>query len=194
MDEKKSAVLGTQSASKVLRLLKIVGANHAHGIRLKDLIDASQIDKSTAHRLLVCMLEEGFVERVGESKIYRLGVEPLQWGFSSAGMDAISERFRPLLMRLARITNDAVFLMARSGDYVVCLSRVEGDHTTRAYVVEVGVRRLLGASAAGVAQEQKHRVSHQGGGVCCLHELERLAVDLVALLVISLEQSGLCLT
>ena len=151
MDEKKSPVLGTQSASKVLRLLKIVGANHAHGIRLKELIDASQIDKSTAHRLLVCMLEEGFVERVGESKIYRLGVEPLQWGFSSAGMDAISERFRPLLMRLARITNDAVFLRARSGDSVVCLSRVEGDHTTRAYVVEVGVRRLLGASAAGVA-------------------------------------------
>ena len=151
MDEKKSAVLGTQSASKALRLLKIVGAHHAQGIRLKELIDASQIDKSTAHRLLVCLLEEGFVERVGDSKIYRLGIEPLQWGFSSAGMDALSERFRPTLMRIARISNDAVFLMVRSGDYVVCLSRVEGDHTTRSYVVEVGVRRLLGASAAGIA-------------------------------------------
>lgn len=151
MDEKKPAVLGTQSASKVLRLLRIVGAHHAHGIRLKELIEASQIDKSTAHRLLACLLEEGFVERMGDSKIYRLGIEPLQWGFSSAGMDAVSERFRPTLMRLARISNDAVFLMVRSGDYVVCLSRVEGDHTTRAFVVEVGVRRLLGASAAGIA-------------------------------------------
>lgn len=151
MDEKKSAVLGTQSASKILRLLKIVAAHHAQGIRLKELIEASKIDKSTAHRLLACLLEEGFVERVGESKVYRLGIEPLQWGFSSAGMDALSERFRPMLMRLARISNDAVFLMVRSGDYVVCLSRVEGDHTTRAYVVEVGMRRLLGASAAGIA-------------------------------------------
>lgn len=150
MDEKKSALPGTQSAGKILRLLKIVGAHHAQGIRLKELIDASHIDKSTAHRLLVCLLEEGFVERVGDSKVYRLGIEPLQWGFSAAGMDALSERFRPTLMRIARITNDAVFLMVRSGDYVVCLSRVEGDHTTRAYIVEVGVRRLLGASAAGV--------------------------------------------
>lgn len=151
MHEKKTALLGTQSAAKVLRLLKIVGANHAGGIRLKDLIELSQIDKSTAHRLLVCLLDEGMVERIGDSKSYRLGVEALQWGFSSAGMDALSERFRPVLMRLARMTDDAVFLMVRSGDYVVCLSRVEGDHTTRAYVVEVGVRRLLGASAAGLA-------------------------------------------
>lgn len=151
MHEKKSTVLGTQSASKVLRLLKIVGAHHAQGIRLKELIDASQIDKSTAHRLLVCLLEEGFVERIGDTKTYRLGIEPLHWGFSSAGMEVLAERFRPTLMRLARITNDAVFLMVRSGGYVVCLSRVEGDHTTRSYVVEVGVRRLLGTSAAGIA-------------------------------------------
>ncbi|NMM76180.1 IclR family transcriptional regulator [Acidovorax sp. SRB_24] len=155
MDEKKPAVLGTQSASKVLRLLRIVGAQHAKGIRLKDLIEASQIDKSTVHRLLLCLLEEGFVEKIGSSKSYRLGIETLQWGFSSAGMDALSEKFRPTLMRLARITDDAVFLMVRSGDYVVCLSRVEGDHTTRAYVVEVGVRRLLGASAAGIAMLAK---------------------------------------
>ncbi len=155
MTEKKSALPGTQSASKALRLLKIIAAHHAQGIRLRDLIELSQIDKSTVHRMLGCLLEEGMVERLGDSKIYRLGVETLQWGFSPAGMDVLSERFRPVLMRLARITNDAVFLMVRSGDYVVCLSRVEGDHTTRAYVVEVGVRRLLGASAVGVAMLAK---------------------------------------
>lgn len=151
MDEKKIPLPGTQSASRALRLLKIIGAHHVDGIRLTDLIDLSGIDKSTTHRLLVCLLEEGMIERVGNSKSYRLGVEALQWGFSPAGMDVLSERFRPVLMRLARMTDDAVFLMVRSGDYVVCLSRVEGDHTTRAYVVEVGVRRLLGASAVGLA-------------------------------------------
>ena len=155
MNEKKPAILGTQSAGKMLRLLKMVGAHHATGIRLKDLIELSQVDKSTAHRLLVCLLEEGMIERIGDTKAYRLGVEPLQWGFSTAGMDALSERFRPVLMRLARMTDDAVFLMMRSGDYVVCLSRVEGGHTTRAYIVEVGVRRLLGASAAGLAMLAK---------------------------------------
>lgn len=155
MIEKNAALPGTQSASKALRLLKIIGAHHADGIRLKDLIELSQIDKSTAHRLLFCLLEEGMAERIGNSKIYRLGVETLQWGFSPSGMDALSERFRPVLMRLARITDDAVFLMVRSGDYVVCLSRVEGDHTTRAYVVEVGVRRLLGSSAVGLAMLAK---------------------------------------
>ncbi len=152
MGEKKSTVItGTQSATKVLQLLKIVGAHHASGIRLRELVELTEIDKSTAHRLLQCMLEEGFVEKIGASKAYRLGMETLQWGFSSAGMDALSEKFRPTLLRLARITDDAVFLMVRSGDYVVCLSRVEGGHPTKAYVVEVGVRRLLGASACGIS-------------------------------------------
>lgn len=155
MDEKNSPMPGTQSASKALRLLKIIGAHHVDGIRLKELIELSGIDKSTAHRLLACLLDEGMIERMGNSKSYRLGVEALQWGFSPAGMDALTERFRPVLMRLARMTDDAVFLMVRSGDYVVCLSRVEGDHTTRAYVVEVGVRRLLGASAVGLAMLAK---------------------------------------
>lgn len=152
MGEKKTAAItGTQSAAKVLQLLRMVGAHHASGIRLSELVELSDIDKSTAHRLLQCMLEEGFVEKIGTSKAYRLGMETLQWGFSSAGMEALSERFRPTLLRLARITDDAVFLMVRSGDYVVCLSRVEGGHPTKAYVVEVGVRRLLGASACGIS-------------------------------------------
>lgn len=172
MGEKKySNITGTQSAAKVLQLLRMVGSHHATGIRLSDLVELSGIDKSTAHRLLQCMLEEGFVERIGASKAYRLGMESLQWGFSSAGMEALSEKFRPTLLRLARITDDAVFLMVRSGDYVVCLSRVEGGHPTKAYVVEVGVRRLLGASACGIsmlAQMSDDEVQ----GVLSRHEAE----------------------
>ncbi len=154
MGEKKTdlaPVAGTQSASRALSLLRHVGANHGSGIRLRDLIAVSGLDRSTTHRLLTCLIEEGFVERIGTTKLYRLGIEALQWGFSSAGLSSVSDRFRPVMQRLARQTGDTVFLLVRSGDFAVCLCREEGDYPVKAFIVQVGVRRLLATSAVGAS-------------------------------------------
>jgi DNA-binding IclR family transcriptional regulator len=154
MDERNTVstpVSGTQSAARALSLLRHVGANHGSGIRLRDLIALSGLDRSTTHRLLTCLIEEGFVERIGTSKLYRLGIEALQWGFSSAGLSSVVDRFRPVMQRLARLTGDTVFLLVRSGDFAVCLCREEGEYPVKAFIVQVGVRRLLGTSAVGAA-------------------------------------------
>lgn len=151
MDKKKSLITGTQSAGKVLALLRIVGARHPHGTRLKELIAESGQDRSTAHRLLACLMEEGFVERAPPSKLYRLGMEAMQLGLVSAGLVPVVERFRPVMQRLARSTGDTVFLMVRSGDHALCLHREEGSFPIKAFVVEQGTRRLLGISSVGVA-------------------------------------------
>lgn len=150
MDKKIPKIAGAQSAGKVLALLKLVGSHHPQGVRLRELIAESGQDRSTAHRLLACLLEEGFVERAAPAKLYRLGMEAMQMGLVSAGMVPVVDRFRPVLQRIARQTGDTVFLVVRSGDHALCLHREEGPYPVKAFVVEPGTRRLLGISSVGV--------------------------------------------
>lgn len=150
MDGKPLKILGAHSASKALGLLRLVGLHHPQGARLRDLITQSGQDRSTAHRLLACLMEEGFVERPPPGKLYRLGMEAMQLGLVSAGMVPVVDRFRPVMQRLARQTGDTVFLIVRSGDHALCLHREEGPYPIKAFVVEPGTRRLLGVSSVGV--------------------------------------------
>lgn len=139
-----------QSARKVLMLLKHVAAHHPDGVRLTDLVVRSGFDKSTIHRLLGLLADEGFIERVPSSKRYRLGIDSVQLGFAAPRMEPILERFRPVLYRLARKCEDTVFLVARSGDFAVYVHRQEGAHPVKAFVADAERRRLLGFSAVGV--------------------------------------------
>jgi DNA-binding IclR family transcriptional regulator len=151
MGENLSKISGAQSASKALMLLKLVGNHHPQGVRLKDLIPETGQDRSTVHRLLACLVDEGFLERAAPSKSYRLGMEAMQLGLISAGMAPVVDRFRPVMQRIARQTGDTVFLIVRSGDHAMCLHREEGPYPVKAFVVEPGSRRLLGASSVGMS-------------------------------------------
>ncbi len=151
MKKIKAAIVGTQSATRVLRLLGLVAAHHATGIRLRDLTAVSGIDSSTTHRLMRCLLDEGFVEFAPGTKLYRLGLRMIEWQFSGAGTASIVDRFRPVMKRVARISSDTVFLIMPTGPYAVCLAREEGDYPVKAFVVNVGMHRPLGLSAVGLA-------------------------------------------
>lgn len=139
-----------QGVRRALALLKVIGANHAQGLRLTDLIALTGQDKSTLHRHLLALAEEGFVERIPSTKRYRLGVESLQLGFFAPDMSPLVERFRPVLHKIARLCDDTVFLAVRSGDDVVYVARQEGAYPVKAFVVEPGRRRALGFSAVGL--------------------------------------------
>ncbi len=151
MNEKTRGVSGAQSASKALALLKLVGNHHPQGIRLKELIAETGQDRSTVHRLLGCLVDEGFLERAAPSKSYRLGMEAMQLGLISAGMTSVVDRFRPVMQRIARQCGDTVYLIVRSGDHALCLHREQGPYPIKAFVVEPGSRRLLGVSSVGMS-------------------------------------------
>lgn len=169
MNEKKSGVSGAQSASRALALLKLVSNHHPQGVRLKDLIAETGQDRSTVHRLLACLVDEGFLERVTPSKSYRLGMEAMQLGLISAGMTSVVERFKPVMQRIARQSGDTVYLIVRGGDHAMCLHREVGPYPIKAFVIEPGSRRLLGVSAAGMsilsslpdAEVQAHFARHE---------------------------------
>lgn len=141
---------GSQSVLRALHLLKIVGVHHENGISLKSLVEITSLDRATAYRLLCSLTSAGLVAR-DEKKRYRLGVEAMQLGLKSMSRVPILERCRPLMMRLARRTEDTVYITVRNGDYAHCIHYEEGSYPIKALVLQVDGMRLLGTGSAGTA-------------------------------------------
>ncbi|MFC4276503.1 IclR family transcriptional regulator [Achromobacter aloeverae] len=145
-----SGVQRTQSVSRALDLLRRVAGLHPDGATVTDLAKAAKIDRITANRLLKTLALSGFVERGEGSKRYRLGMQAMQIGLASMKRAPLLERCRPLMKRLARMTEDSVFLVVRNGDYAHCLHYEEGRSPVRTLVLQVGGMRVLGVGSAGV--------------------------------------------
>lgn len=174
-------------------MLRHIGMHHEEGLRLTDLIGLSGFDKSTVHRLLTCLTDEGFIERVANSKIYRLGVESVQLGLVSTDMAPLVDRFRPTMLRIARMSGESVFLVTRSGNDALCLHRVNGAYPVKTILMEAGKRRMLGVSAAGVgilAYESDDNVTKIYTRNALVYESVGMTLSMVFRLINATRQTG----
>ncbi|CAM4044246.1 IclR family transcriptional regulator [Bordetella muralis] len=144
-------ISGTQSARRILQLLRLLGERHKDGIKLTEIVQVTGLEPSTAHRLLACLVDERFADKDMVTKAYRLDVEAMQLGLWSMSRVPLVSHFRSLMQRLARITQEEIFLQVREGDYGVCLHREAGGQNRKFFSIEVGGRRLLGIGAGGLA-------------------------------------------
>lgn len=147
----KPTTAGAQSLRRALQLLRLLAQHQEDGIKLTEVMEASGLERSTAHRLLSCLVEEQFAERDPDGKAYRLGIDAMQLGFASMRRVPLVDACRPLMQKLARISGDTVFLVIRQGDYCLCLHREEGHFPVKVFTTDVGGRRLLGLGAGGLA-------------------------------------------
>ena len=141
---------GAQSVFRAIHLLKLVGLNHESGISLASLVASTALDRATAYRLLGALVKSGMVARDG-AKLYRLGPEAMQLGLATMSRVPIMERCRPMMIRLARRTEDTVYLVVRNGDHAHCVHYEQGAFPIKALVLQVGGLRLLGVGSAGTA-------------------------------------------
>lgn len=141
---------GSQAVTRAMRLLKLVGVHHETGLTLNAMVDTTGLDRTTAYRLLSALVVAGLVER-DSKKRYRLGVEAMQLGLKSMSRVPILERCKPLMVRLARRTEDTVYIVVRNGDFAHCIHYEEGAFPIKALVLQVDGMRLLGTGSAGTA-------------------------------------------
>lgn len=149
--DKLGVTTGAQSLRRALQLLRLLGKHQETGLTLMQTIEQSGLERSTVHRLLSCLVEEGFAEREEVNKAYRLGIEAVQLGTAGMRHMPLLDRYRGLLKKLARISGDTVFFVVRQGDYCLCLHREEGHFPVRVFTTDVGEKRLLGIGAGGLA-------------------------------------------
>ena len=142
---------GAQNMRRALHVLRALGQRHEDGMSVSEVVGATGLERSTAHRLLTCLVEERFASRDVATRRYRLGVEAMRLGFASLTRTPLLTLYEPVLQRLARRSEDTVYLLARQGDYTVCLRREDGAFPVKIFSTRVGDVRPLGVGVGGMA-------------------------------------------
>jgi DNA-binding IclR family transcriptional regulator len=140
---------GTGSLGKALRLLTEIGSAEPDTLRLTELVSRTNIESSTAYRMLACLADSGFVEKV-EGKRYRLGQRVFELGLAAGQHYRDHAAARPTLRRLACMLNAPVTLDMRSGIETVFIER-EGPELFGGVKAAIGMRLPIGVASGGVA-------------------------------------------
>jgi DNA-binding IclR family transcriptional regulator len=142
---------GTQSIRRAAMLVRVIASRSRTGMRLAEVVQHAHLERSTARRILKCLVAEGLVMQDAASHRYYLGPLVFELGLAAAPQFNLVDICRASLQRIAEKTHDTVFLTVRSGYDSVCLDRREGSFPIKALMLEVGTRRPLGAGAGGLA-------------------------------------------
>lgn len=152
MEEKKSTGKdGTQVLRRAAGILRSVAQGGAHGTPLADIARTHGLARTTAHRILRCLADEGLLEQGVADKRYRVGRLLHELGMAPGASAAEIAHWRPVVETVARRTGVTAYLMRRSGVEAVCLIKVDGSGVIRFVPVEVGQRRFLGLGAGATA-------------------------------------------
>jgi DNA-binding IclR family transcriptional regulator len=139
--------LGT--VAKALCLLDCFSESRPQ-IGLSEFARLSGNDKATTRRLLVSLLEAGFVEQAAESRAYRLGPAVLRLARVREAHLPIEAVVRPVLAALAESTGETAHFSLVSGSALATIAFAESSRANRVRL-EQGELIPFHATASGVA-------------------------------------------
>lgn len=137
-----------QSLVRGLRLIDIL-SNFPNGCPLAKLAEISELNKSTVHRLLQGLQDEGFVQPANSTGSYRLTTKCLGIGQKILASLNIIHIASPHLERLNLALGETVNFSKREKDHAIMIYKLEptiGMLRTQAYI---GQRLQLYCSAMG---------------------------------------------
>jgi DNA-binding IclR family transcriptional regulator len=140
-----------QSVERAASILTLVGAMGGKGARLADVVAATGLGKSTAHRLLAALVNCGLLDQDQDTRAYYLGYQLLALGEVAANRYGLGDLGMESIDRLAEATQDTVYLTARQGADAVCVARGVGAYPIKILTLAVGDRRPLGNGAGSLA-------------------------------------------
>src|ERR687897_672498 len=131
------------------KALAVLGAVEGGARTLADVVDATGLSRSTAHRLVAALEAHGLARRDDEGRC-SLGLRLI--GLGHAATEALPGWLdaRPELAWLRERTGESVQLFVRDGDERVCVESLEAPHELRT-IVPVGARLPLDAGSGGKA-------------------------------------------
>lgn len=142
---------GTQAIRRAAAVLRHAARGADAGVSLRQVSEATGLSRSTAHRIVKCLMDERLLEYDDAARRYTIGDLVFELGLAAADRQREILQWRPLVEKLARTCGATAYLIGRSGHESVCLYKAEGASVLRAIPVEVGQRRPLGVGAAATA-------------------------------------------
>lgn len=137
---------GVQAIARAAALLRALESAPA-GLGLSELALEVGLAKSTVHRLIGALADEGLAARGTDARV-RLG--PALARLGAASQEALGERLRPVLLKLRRETDETVDLAVLDGTSVRFVDQVPAPHRLRT-VSSVGELFPLHCTANGKA-------------------------------------------
>jgi DNA-binding IclR family transcriptional regulator len=125
----KGSPLFVKSLEKAMNVLQSFDRGDAFQT-LQQIAESSHIDKSTAQRLSYTLRELGFLEQCPVTRRYRIGRKALDLTFNYLRNDPLVERATPILIDLARTTNERVDLSIMDGTDIVYVARFQSKRQT----------------------------------------------------------------
>jgi DNA-binding IclR family transcriptional regulator len=142
---------GAQAIRRALSVLRILAAGRDDGVRLPEVVRATALTRPTVHRIIHVLIEEGIVERREKSGRYAIGRQVAELALARQSRSALLVAAEPFLQDVTQRIGDTLFLTARTGLDTLCVARRIGSYPIQVLSIEVGARRPLGVSSAGVA-------------------------------------------
>ena len=126
-------------------------ADSSRGMRVTDLAATLDEPKSSVQRLLVHLVEEGWVEQDPETGHYRLTLRLATLGQRHLQAIGITDASQAILQRLARQTRELVRLTIVDGNRLVWIGSAQGAAPGLMYQPEMGHHIVSFATANGKA-------------------------------------------
>ncbi|MFC6723717.1 IclR family transcriptional regulator [Halobium palmae] len=143
IDDREGGVEATQRSIKILRSLKEDGP-----ASLTEIADRLGYSKSTVHRHLSTLAEEGYIAE-GDGG-YRVGLLFLDYGIHVQNEHKLYRIAKPKVDDLANELDEKVWIMAEENGYGIFLYHAAGKETVETYTRD-GYRAHLHAFAGGKA-------------------------------------------
>lgn len=142
---------GAQAIRRALAVLRILAAGREAGVPLAEVVQATGLTRPTVHRIVHVLIEEGIVERNPRSGRYAIGNQVPELALARPRPSPLLTAANPSLQRASSAIGDTLFLTVRTGNDTLCVDRRIGIYPIQVLSIEVGARRPLGVSSAGVA-------------------------------------------
>lgn len=143
-----------QSVNRALSLLEIL-AQEEEGLGLMEISQEANLTKSTVHRLLHTLIENGYVKQNVENGPYKLTFKMFRLGAKTVEKMDILKLSRPYLQQLKNQFGEVIHLVIRDEEEIVYIDKVETDHTIRMYS-NIGKRGTLYSTSVGKAILASH--------------------------------------
>jgi DNA-binding IclR family transcriptional regulator len=134
------------SVLRALRLLDLFERGRPE-MSLAELVRRSGYSKSTTYRLLVTLVEAGWLER-SEAGGFRLTIKVFQVGSILVDSLELRREAGPIMARIAAELDETVYLVVADGTRAVCLERIDSGQGVRIADLYVGGSQPLHLGAA----------------------------------------------
>jgi DNA-binding IclR family transcriptional regulator len=142
---------GTQSIQRAVGVLRLVASAREAGLGLTEISMQAELTRPTTHRILSVLVAEGLVEQRQGTRRYVVGEQIALLALSRRTRDPLLDIVSPHLRSAVGELGDTGFFTRCVGLETVCVARQLGTYPIQALAWDVGERRPLGVSIAGIA-------------------------------------------